>query len=178
MSSTANLNDIRKKVESGERLTLEDGLLLYHADTPLQEVGELANIVRERINGNIAYYNINTHLNPTNICVYRCNFCAFRADLRDQRGYVMSDQEVLQRGQEATENGCTEVHIVGGLHHQKEYSWYLNLIQILVEISKAHTLVVTKNASNFNCAGDMIVLELEIIFNRLILIYRRILNLN
>ena len=119
MSSTSNLNDIRKKVETGERLTLEDGLLLYQADTPLQEVGELANIVRERINGNIAYYNINTHLNPTNICVYRCNFCAFRADLRDQRGYVMSDEEVLQRGQEATENGCTEVHIVGGLHHQK-----------------------------------------------------------
>ncbi|MEC7566377.1 MAG: aminofutalosine synthase MqnE [Planctomycetota bacterium] len=131
MSSTSNLNDIRKKVEFGERLTLEDGLLLYQADTPLQEVGELANIVRERINGNIAYYNINTHLNPTNICVYRCNFCAFRADLRDQRGYVMSDEEVLQRGQEATENGCTEVHIVGGLHHQKDYSWYLNLVHIL-----------------------------------------------
>ena len=54
-------------------------------ETPLQEVGELANLVRERLNGNVAYYNINTHLNPTNVCVYRCTFCAFRADLATPR---------------------------------------------------------------------------------------------
>ena len=52
-------------------------------DVPLCEVGELANLVRERHSGNRAYYNINTHLNPTNVCVYRCIFCAFRSDLRD-----------------------------------------------------------------------------------------------
>ena len=53
---------------------------------PLHEVGELANLVRERKNGNVAYYNINTHLNPTNVCVYRCMFCAFRSDLREPEG--------------------------------------------------------------------------------------------
>jgi len=125
------LRRIRDKVESGERLSLEDGELLYRPNIPLQEVGELANIVRERLNGNRAYYNINTHLNPTNVCVYRCTFCAFRSDLRDSKGYVMSDDEILARGQEAVENGCTEMHIVGGLHHQKKYDWYVNVIRIL-----------------------------------------------
>jgi aminodeoxyfutalosine synthase len=127
------LESIGKKVEHGERLNLEEGLFLYEPTTPLHEIGELANLVRERFNGNAAYYNINTHLNPTNICVYRCNFCAFRADLRDQRGYVMDDQQILARGQEALDNGCTEMHIVGGLHHQKKYDWYLNLVRMLHE---------------------------------------------
>ena len=129
--SSPILTDIRKKVEHGDRLSLEDGLVLYQDDTPLQEVGELANIVRERINGNVAYYNINTHLNPTNICVYRCNFCAFRADLRSERGYVMSDDQILQRGSEAIANGCTEMHIVGGLHHKKKYEWYVDMVRLL-----------------------------------------------
>ena len=129
--SSRILTDIRKKVEHGDRLSLEDGLVLYQDETPLQEVGELANIVRERINGNVAYYNINTHLNPTNICVYRCNFCAFRADLRSERGYVMSDEQILQRGSEAIANGCTEMHIVGGLHHKKKYEWYVDMVRLL-----------------------------------------------
>ncbi|MCH2371207.1 MAG: aminofutalosine synthase MqnE [Pirellulales bacterium] len=129
--SSPILADIRKKVENGDRLSLEDGLVLYQDDTPLQEVGELANIVRERINGNVAYYNINTQLNPTNVCVYRCNFCAFRADVRSERGYVMSDEQILQRGSEAIANGCTEMHIVGGLHHKKKYDWYVDIVRIL-----------------------------------------------
>lgn len=125
------LETIRKKVEDGRRLSLDDGLFLYQPTTPLNEVGELANLVRERKNGNRAYFNINTHLNPTNICVYRCTFCAFRSDLRDPKGYAMSDEQILERGREAVATGCTEMHIVGGLHHQRKYEWYLNLIQIL-----------------------------------------------
>jgi aminodeoxyfutalosine synthase len=127
------LRTIRDKVEAGTRLSLDDGLLLSAPDTPLQEVGELANLVRERWHGNVAYYNINTHLNPTNVCVYRCTFCAFRADLRDAKGYVMSDEQILARGREAVEHGCTEMHIVGGLHHQKRYDWYVHLIRLLHE---------------------------------------------
>ena len=127
----ARFRDIRDKVESEERLTLDDGIFLYEPDVPMQEVGELANLVRERKNGNVGYFNINTHLNPTNVCVYRCRFCAFRSDLRDPKGYVMSDDQVLERGVEATENGCTEMHIVGGLHHQKPYGWYRHLIELL-----------------------------------------------
>ncbi|WDI43077.1 aminofutalosine synthase MqnE [Bremerella sp. P1] len=126
-----SLDTIGKKVENGERLNLDEGVFLYQDDVPLNEVAELANMVRERKNGNYAYYNINTHLNPTNVCVYRCNFCAFRADLRDPRGYLMSDEQILARGQEAVDNGCTEMHIVGGLHHQKKFDWYVNVVKIL-----------------------------------------------
>ena len=109
---------IRSKVESGERLNREDGMLLYDPAVSLQEIGELANLVRERLHGNVAYYNINTHLNPTNVCIYRCRFCAFRSDLRNPKGYAMTPEQVLARGAEAYENGCTEMHIVGGLHQK------------------------------------------------------------
>ncbi|MBL8826587.1 MAG: aminofutalosine synthase MqnE [Planctomycetaceae bacterium] len=129
----ARFRTIRVKVEAGERLSLDDGIFLYEPTVPLNEVGTLANLVRERKNGNVAYYNINTHLNPTNVCVYRCTFCAFRSDLRQPKGYVMSDEQILARGREAIENGCTEMHIVGGLHHQKKFDWYLNMVRILHE---------------------------------------------
>ena len=127
----SKLSAIREKVASDQRLTADDGLFLYQSDVPLGEVGQLANEVRERKNGNLAYYNINTHLNPTNVCVYRCTFCAFRSDLRDPKGYRMTDDQILARGQEAMDNGCTEMHIVGGLHHQEPYEWYVNIIRIL-----------------------------------------------
>ena len=130
-STTPTLESIRDKVSAGERLTLDDGLLLYSPEVPLGELAVLANEVRERKNGNFAYYNINTHLNPTNVCVYRCVFCAFRSDLRDPKGYLMSDEQILARGQEAVDSGCTEMHIVGGLHHQMKYDWYLNVIRLL-----------------------------------------------
>jgi len=132
-TSSPILKPIREKIEAGERLSLEDGLLLERPDVPLPELGELANLVRERKNGNFAYYNINTHLNPTNVCVYRCTFCAFRSDLRDPKGYLMSNEQILERGAEAMEHGCTEMHIVGGLHHQAKYDWYLGIIRLLHE---------------------------------------------
>lgn len=132
-TSSEILKPIREKVEAGERLTLDDGVLLYSNEVPLPELGELANLVRERKNGNFGYYNINTHLNPTNVCVYRCTFCAFRADLRDEKGYAMSDEQILARGQEAVNAGSTEMHIVGGLHHQAKYEWYRNVVSLLHE---------------------------------------------
>jgi aminodeoxyfutalosine synthase len=99
----------------------------------LHDIGQLANMVRERMHGNVGYYNINTHLNPTNVCVYRCRFCAFRSDLRDPKGYVMNEEQVLGRGREAVENGCTEMHIVGGLHHKLGYDWYRGILSQLNE---------------------------------------------
>ncbi len=134
MSREARLGAIREKVEAGARLSFDDGLFLdEHAD--LFTLGELANRVRERKNGNQTYYNVNTHLNPTNVCVYRCTFCAFRADLKSPKGYVMTDEEILDRAREAEARGATELHIVGGLHHQLPYEWYLNVIRI---IHRAH----------------------------------------
>ena len=154
-----SLRKIRAKVEAGERLSLDDGLLLYEPDTSLHEIGDLANLVRERQHGNLAYYNINTHLNPTNVCIYRCVFCAFRSDLRDPKGYVMSDAQILARGQEAVDNGCTEMHIVGGLHHQKDYQWYVNIVRILHDAYprlhlKAWTGVDTRRPMRYVAAGS------------------------
>ena len=126
----ADLASIRSKVRDGERLSFDDGLFLYEK-ADLFDLGELANTVRERKNGNLAYYNVNTHLNATNVCVYRCTFCAFRADLKSEKGYVMSDEQVLHRAAEAEARGATELHIVGGLHHQLPYDWYLNVVRIV-----------------------------------------------
>lgn len=130
-SNVSSLESIRDKVLQGQRLSMEDGLLLDSPAVPLNELGKLANLVRERKNGDFAYYNINTHLNPTNVCVYRCTFCAFRSDLRDPKGYLMTDEQILERGREAVDNGCTEMHIVGGLHHQMKFDWYVNIVRIL-----------------------------------------------
>lgn len=131
--SLDRFRSIRDKVEAGERLDMEDGLALYAPEVPLQEIGALANLVRERKHGNVAYFNINTHLNPTNVCIYRCRFCAFRSDLRDPKGYVMSPEQITARGQEAFDNGCTEMHIVGGLHHKMPYEWYRGILEQLTE---------------------------------------------
>src|SRR5271170_1569663 len=130
MDTEMQLRTIRAKVERSERLSLEEGLFLYdHAD--LFTLGELANLVRERKNGNFTYYNVNTHLNPTNVCVYRCTFCAFRADLKSPKGYVMSDEQIVHRAAAAEGRGATELHIVGGLHHQLPFDWYLNVIRVI-----------------------------------------------
>jgi aminodeoxyfutalosine synthase len=126
----ARLALLRDKLEAGQRLSFDDGVFLYES-ADLFTLGELANLVRDRKNGNFAYYNVNAHLNPTNVCVYRCTFCAFRADLKSPKGYVMSDEEILERAAEADRGGATELHIVGGLHHQLPYEWYLNVIRII-----------------------------------------------
>src|SRR5436190_15064512 len=103
------LAEIADKVRAEVRLGADDGLYLdAHAD--LFTLGELANFVRERKNGSRTYYNVNQHLNPTNVCVYRCTFCSFRADLKADNAYVMTDEQILNRAKEATEQGATELH--------------------------------------------------------------------
>ena len=127
----ARFREIRDKVESEERLTLDDGIFLYDEAVPLQAVSELANLVRERKNGNVGYYNINTHLNPTNVCVYRCRFCAFRSDLRDREGYAMSDDQVLDRGREATKMAARCILLESA--SSRPYEWYRHIVGILKE---------------------------------------------
>lgn len=129
-SNKVSIEQIREKVNHGVRLSREEGEFLYAYDD-LLEIGALANIVRERKNGDACYYNVNTHLNPTNVCVYRCTFCAFRADLKASKAYVMSDEQILERAAEAHSRGVTEMHIVGGLHHHLEFSWYKRVLRII-----------------------------------------------
>src|SRR5271166_7004482 len=100
------LDVIREKVESGKRLSLDDGLAL-EASNDLFALGVMANLVRERYNGNFAYYNVNTHINPTNVCVYTCDFCAFRADLNEAKAYVMDRDQIVERARQASARGAT-----------------------------------------------------------------------
>lgn len=123
---------IDEKVRAGERLTLDEGLWLDE-QADIFSLGRWANLVRERKNGNVAYYNTNIHLNPTNVCVYRCRFCAFRADLRAEKAYVFDDAMLKERVLEARSRGATEIHVVGGLHHQKGFDWYVNVVRVLRE---------------------------------------------
>jgi aminodeoxyfutalosine synthase len=127
-----DLTRIESKVLAGERLSFEDGMFLEeHVD--VLTLGRLANIVRERKNGNVAYYNTNIHLNPTNVCVYRCVFCAFRTDLKSERAYTFSDDMIRERALEARSQGATEIHVVGGLHHQKPFEWYVDVVRVIHE---------------------------------------------
>ena len=130
MTTDAKLLGLRDKVFAGGRLSFADGVYLdQHAD--LFTLGEMANFVREKKSGHVTYYNVNQHLNPTNVCVYRCNFCAFRADLKSAKGYVISDEQILERARDATSKGATELHIVGGLHHHKPFEWYKHILEII-----------------------------------------------
>lgn len=126
------MQTIADKVEAGERLTFEDGVYLDES-ADLHTLGYLANKVRERKNGNFAYYNTNIHLNPTNVCIYRCRFCAFRADLRDEKAYTFDEKMVQDRALEGRAAGATEIHVVGGLHHQKKFDWYLDVVRTIHE---------------------------------------------
>jgi len=127
------LDTIREKVEAGQRLSAADGEFLYNESTDLHEIGVLADRVRQRKSGDVVYYNVNAHLNPTNVCLYRCSLCAYSRDVDDPRAFVLDDEEILERGRQAVEAGCTELHIVGGVHPDKRFDWYLGIIQRLHE---------------------------------------------
>lgn len=127
-----DLTLIADKVAAGERITFDEGVLLDE-QADLFTLGRLANLIRERKNGKFAYYNTNIHLNPTNVCVYRCRFCAFRADLKAEKAYEFTDDMLRERVLEGRANGATEIHVVGGLHHLKPFDWYLNVVRVLHE---------------------------------------------
>ena len=126
------LKDIEAKVAAGERVSFDEGVFLAEK-ADLHALGRLANTIRERKNGRFAYYNTNVHLNPTNVCVYRCVFCAFRSDLKSAKGYEFTDAMIRERVLEAKAAGATEIHVVGGLHHQKPFEWYVNIVRVIHE---------------------------------------------
>ncbi|MBC8235301.1 aminofutalosine synthase MqnE, partial [bacterium] len=131
-----NLHKILEKVESSERLSFEDGVTLYDSDDILT-VGWMANIVRERKNGNKVYYNINQHIDYSNICILhaRCHFCAYaRRNIQEYGAFELSIEEFLAKAKYALENGCTEIHSVGGLHPTLPLEYYLELLRRLKEM--------------------------------------------
>ncbi|MCH7871998.1 MAG: CofH family radical SAM protein [Planctomycetes bacterium] len=129
------LEPIREKVRAAERLSHDDGLTLY-GSRDIFTLGELANIVRERLHGRKAYYNINRHINYTNYCVLRCKFCSFyrpypKGEQPIEGGYEFSVDEIAEMAAEACERGATEAHIVGGLHPKLPFSYYTDMCRAI-----------------------------------------------
>jgi aminodeoxyfutalosine synthase len=122
-----SLKPIADKVLAGERLSFENGVQLYRSPD-LLAVGWLANYVRERKHGNITYYNVNRHINPTNVCVAHCKLCAFGRDPDSPGAYTYALDEIYQRADQGVREGATEFHIVGGLHPDLPFEYFLELI--------------------------------------------------
>jgi aminodeoxyfutalosine synthase len=119
-------------VESAERLSDDDALALYRT-RDLLALGEMALLANRRVNGERVHFIVNRHVNPTNICVNRCRFCAFSKSREEPLAYTMTMEEILQRAQEAREQKATELHIVGGLHPDLPFDFYLGMLRALRE---------------------------------------------
>ncbi|MER3401869.1 MAG: aminofutalosine synthase MqnE [Armatimonadota bacterium] len=126
------LMPLYEKVVQGERLSYEDGLTLYRTPN-LTGVGYLANLVRERLHGNRAYYIRNQHINYTNICNKGCKFCSFYAKKGGPKPYTLTMDEVRERLRAYRHVPITEVHIVGGVNPHLPYAYYLDLIRTVKE---------------------------------------------
>ena len=126
--SDSRLEPIARKVLAGEHLSDDDGLALY-ASGDLLTIGWLANHIREKRHGNICYFNVNRHINPTNVCGAHCKLCAFGRDKDASGAYTYSLDEIWHRAAQGVSEGATEFHIVGGLHPDLPFDFYLDMIR-------------------------------------------------
>ncbi len=125
---------IRAKVETGARVSDAEALALFESHD-LLGIGELAGVANRRQNGDKVYFNVNRHINYTNVCVNRCTFCAFSKSEEEDGGYTLALNEILDKVAEADEAGATEIHMVGGLHPDLPFDFYL---EMLGSIKAAH----------------------------------------
>jgi aminodeoxyfutalosine synthase len=122
------LRPVADKVLAGQRLDADDGLTMYR--TPdLLVLGWLANHVREQRHGNVCYFNINRHINPTNVCVAHCKLCAFGRSPEAPGAYTFALEEIWERAEQGVREGATEFHMVGGLHPDLPFQYFLDLIR-------------------------------------------------
>jgi len=124
------LRPIAEKIEASLRISETDALALYRSNE-LNAIGMMANVVRERKNGNFATYIHNRYINYSNICVLSCQFCAFAAKKRDAHAFEHAADEIVRAVADALPLGITEVHMVGGLHPSLKKKWYLDLLRDL-----------------------------------------------
>ncbi|MEM7828261.1 MAG: CofH family radical SAM protein [Candidatus Aenigmatarchaeota archaeon] len=138
-----SIKDIEKKVFSGERITEEEALYLFRSDD-LLTIGELAHYSARKKNGDYVYFVVNRHINPSNICVNRCRFCAFSKDKGDHGAYTLTIDEIIERTRQAKDLGATEIHIVGGLHPDLPYEFYVEMLrEIKREFPSVHLQAFT-----------------------------------
>jgi aminodeoxyfutalosine synthase len=127
------LGDILDKVRRQERLSLDDGKRLF-ACPDILAVGYLANIVRERKNGNQAFFIYNQHINYSNICTNLCKFCAFGKEKGHALAYEMGIEEIKDKVRQRLDEPITEIHMVGGIHPDLPYSYYLEALRGIKEV--------------------------------------------
>ncbi|HSB94304.1 MAG TPA: aminofutalosine synthase MqnE [Flavitalea sp.] len=128
------LKNIASKILASERLTEDEGLLLFERGS-LPFVGGLANFVREKLHGDITYFNRNFHIEPTNICVFSCNFCSYsRLYAHKEEGWELTAEQMLNIVKKYDDQPVTEVHIVGGVHPKLTMEFFSNLLKSI----KAH----------------------------------------
>ncbi len=128
----ARLRPICDKVLAGERLNFDDALALYSSGDVLA-LGWMANYVREKLWGNVAYFNVNRHINPTNVCVASCRLCAFGRKKDTPGTYTMALEEVFKSAASGYTEAVTEFHIVGGLHPDLPFQYFLDMVKGLKE---------------------------------------------
>jgi aminodeoxyfutalosine synthase len=121
------LEPIAEKVQAGERLSYEDGLALYRTGDILA-LGWMANLVRERLHGDVTYFNVNRHINPTNVCVASCRLCAFGRKKGEADTYTMALEEAWETAGKGLTEAVTEFHIVGGLHPDLPFEYFMDLV--------------------------------------------------
>jgi aminodeoxyfutalosine synthase len=121
------LRAIYEKVVCAERINDEEAAQLYRSKD-INTLGLIANVVRERKNGNRATYILNRYINYSNVCILSCQFCAFGARKRDPHAFELGIPEIVSTTRKSLELGITEVHMVGGLHPTLPGEWYLRLI--------------------------------------------------
>ena len=126
------LESIALKVEAGERLNFSDGLALYRTGDVLA-LGWMANLIRERLHGDLAYFNVNRHINPTNVCVASCRLCAFGRKKGAADTYTMALEEAWDTAGKGLTEAVTEFHIVGGLHPDLPFEYFMDLVHGLKE---------------------------------------------
>jgi aminodeoxyfutalosine synthase len=142
-TSDARLSAIAAKVEAGERLGFDDGVALYRSPDVLA-VGWMANAVRERMHGDTAYFNVNRHINPTNVCVASCRLCAFGRKKDAAGTYTMALEEAWATAGSGLSEAVTEFHIVGGLHADLPFEYFEELVRGLKErFPKVHVKAFT-----------------------------------
>ncbi len=137
------LKNIRQKVENQIRLSAEDAMTLL--TTPdIWTVCELADRVKRRMHGDLVYYNINRHLNYTNLCALSCKFCAFYRKKGQEGAYEYSVDQIKAEAIKASEAGATEMHIVGGLHPWLPFEYYTDMLKAIREAApKLHIKAFT-----------------------------------
>jgi len=120
----------RQTISNNGRISIDEAMALFESED-LLALGQLAAGINEQKNGNRVYFNINRHINPTNICVNRCAFCAFSRTPGEPGAYTLTLDEICRRAKAAEAEGATEVHIVGGLHPQLAFDFYCEMLQAI-----------------------------------------------